>query len=146
MAYQREWFILITSKFRWNGTAFRRPFLCWKLRGNRNNTLFCYPTIICVTMSYVWFSIVLTAETQTNAPWHTPLFSVGREYPNRKAEGRIEWRDDDGSLPKPSSNRHKSWQELTSQTLCREYRSIKTLRVVQENPTYHNNKIQLIEN
>ena len=93
-------------------------------------------------MSYAWFSIVLTAETQTNAPWHTPLFSVGREHPNRKAEGRIERRDDDGSLPKPSSDRRQSWQELTSQTQRREYSSIKTLRVVQENPTYYITKIQ----
>ena len=64
--------------------------------------------------------MVLQAETQTKAPWHTPLFSVGREHPNRKAEGRIERRNDDGSLPKPSSDRRQSWQELTSQTLRRE--------------------------
>ena len=64
--------------------------------------------------------MVLQTETQTNAPWHTPLFSVGREYPNRKAEGRIERRNDDGSLPKPSSACPTSWQELTSQTLRRE--------------------------
>ena len=58
-------------------------------------------------MCYVWFSIVLTAETQTNAPWHTPLFSVGREHPKKKAEGRIERRNDDGSLPKPTSDRRQ---------------------------------------
>lgn len=64
--------------------------------------------------------MVLQTETQTNAPWHTPLFSVGREYPNRKAEGRIERWNGDGSLPMPPSDRPTSWQELTSQTLRRE--------------------------
>ena len=86
--------------------------------------------------------MVLQTETQTKAPWHTPLFSVGREHPNRKAEGRIERRNDDGSLPKPSSDRRQSWQELTSQTLRREYSSIRTLWVVQETPTNYITKIQ----
>ncbi|MFG6342187.1 MAG: hypothetical protein K1V70_08575, partial [Alistipes sp.] len=53
-----------------------------------------------------------------------PFFSVGMEYLNRKAESRIERRDDDGSLPKPSSDRRQSWQELTSQTLRRETKRI----------------------
>lgn len=45
-----------------------RPFFVLQIRGNRNNTFSCYPTTIYVTISCAWFSIVLTVETQTNAP------------------------------------------------------------------------------
>ena len=74
MAYHRERFILIISKFRWNGTAISRPFLCCKLRGNRNNTLFCYPTIIvCHNVLCMIFDCINGRNANERSLTYTPL-------------------------------------------------------------------------
>ena len=90
MAYHRERFILIISKFRWNGTAISRPFLCCKLRGNRNNTLFCYPTIIvCHNVLCMIFDCINGRNANERSLTYTPLLGwEGASEPKGRGSNR----------------------------------------------------------